>query len=218
MKNWVFFLSFLVASVLFAEGPYASPGITSYQEGEWVGSDHLLQVKMPILVSVEVNSQENVPSISSKEIEKIALETLKNEGIPIGTSFSNSSFQPFLHILILALKAPEAVAFSVNTRLFEEMHSDRIHLNKDIFFQAITWDHQSLHIASDEEFKKELISSVKETLTTFASRLKRFQTQEEMKQKAEETQEEFDKKAAPPDVQKPVFKPYPKTLPPKKSS
>jgi hypothetical protein len=176
----VFLLLFFTGS-LFANGPYISPGVTTYQQKRWVGSDHLLKLQTPIRVAVKVSAQEDVPVVADQEIVQTVLETLQGEEIAVTTDFGEGTFKPFLHFLILALKVSEVVTFSIDERLFEDVQSDRARLGEEMTFQAVTWNYQSLHIAPEADYKRDLLLAVKEAASTFATRLKRFKLEEEQK-------------------------------------
>lgn len=77
---------------------------------------------------------------------------------------------PFLHVLIMVNPIEKGYVAYFGLRLFESVEIKRVVLEPDTAFQAITWEKQTLLIASTEDFKKEMSNLTKELTEDFISR------------------------------------------------
>lgn len=154
-----------------------NPGIVANRDGEWVWSDHLLNLSNNIDISVEITKPENVKiSITNSELKAIVEQIFRKEGInPVASPAAGKPDLPSFHVLILIYPIKDGYACAVTGRLFEEVKVDRIKLDQTVTMQAITWDRSSIHVVSSGKLKDELIESVTEVTTDFVERYRYFQ-------------------------------------------
>lgn len=165
-----------------ADDHYTFPGITAQKDGKWVGSDHLLNLSDSILVDVELNKPDSIKiDISAEKIKETVSKLFKDAGIdPAGKSDPGKPPLPFFQIVVIIYNIPEGYAFSVDGRLFEEVHISRAKLTDGVFMQAITWNTDSIHVASTQKLADELNKSVEDVAQSFIDRYKFFK---DLKQK-----------------------------------
>jgi len=161
---------------LSAEEHYGYPGITALKDGKWVGSDHLLNLPDSILLDVIVSKPEGVDlPISDEKIRAIAVKEFDAAGIdPNGKPVDGKPPLPFFQILVIVYKIPEGYAYSIDGRLFEEVQLPRVKLNPGVTMQAITWNTDSIHVASDQKVSDELETSIAELVRGFTEKYKFF--------------------------------------------
>lgn len=157
--------------------PYTFPGIVGQRKGEWVGSDHLFNLtnRISIAVDIEVAGEIDLP-ITKEEIIERAERIFANYGIVAKAEPEEGKpALPMFHLLIMAHSVPEGVAFSIDARLFEEVDLERIELGRAVTMQAITWDRQSINIASTNVLKNKLDQGIDEMIKGFAERFQFFE-------------------------------------------
>lgn len=154
-----------------------NPGIVANRDGEWVWSDHLLNLSNNIDITVEITKPENINiSITSAELKAIVEQIFRKEGInPVASPAPGKPDLPSFHILILIYPIKDGYSCAVTGRLFEQVTVDRIKLDETVTMQAITWDRSSIHVVSSGKLKDELIESVTEVATDFVERYHYFQ-------------------------------------------
>ncbi len=161
---------------------FSEPGIIGYQNGRWVGSDHLYNLSKDIGVLVEIVHMPDVKTtLDESVIEKIVLDTLRAGGFNANL-LNGGTVPPFPYydVLIITMPMPEGTIAYVGCRLFEEVHLDRVQLAEGVFWQAITWEKQTLVQSSKEDFAKHIYGDVTNMTNYFVQRFKHF---EEMKMK-----------------------------------
>lgn len=169
--------SFLLGVHCHSVDHYGYPGITAQKEGKWVGSDHLLNLPDSILLDVVVSKSEDVDiPVSEASIREIAAKLFSDAGIdPAGASSDASKPPlPFFQILVIIYKIPDGYAFSLDGRLFEEVTLPRVKLSPGVTMQAITWNTDSIHVASSQKLESELNDSVQELVKNFIEKYKFF--------------------------------------------
>jgi hypothetical protein len=158
--------------------PYTFPGIVTYKEGKWLGSDHLLNLPDHISIVVEIVGPENVNfPIKMSDIEnqiKKAFEAAKIT--PSADLASLGGALPFFHLLLLIYNIPDGYVYTINSRLFEEVKLPRIILSEGVTMQAITWDRQEISVSPKSKFKEELEESINAIVNSFIERYKFFKT------------------------------------------
>lgn len=155
---------------------YTFPGITAQKDGKWVGSDHMLNLPDSILVDADLNKPDSIKlDISADKIREIVSKLFKDAGIdPNGKSDEGKPPLPFFQVVVIIYNIPEGYAFSVDGRLFEEVHITRAKLTDGVFMQAITWNTDSIHVASTQRLSEELTKSVEDVTKSFIERYKFF--------------------------------------------
>lgn len=153
------------------------PGIIANREGEWLWSDHLLNLSSNISVSVEIAKGERVHlNVTPEELEAVVGQVFKTAGITAYSSPSISATDlPKFHILIMVFPVRDGFAYALSARLFEPVEVNRIKLDERVVMQAITWERSSIHIISRREFKKDLDSSVRALAKDFVDRYEFFE-------------------------------------------
>lgn len=167
---------------LFALGALASvehygyPGITAQKDGKWVGSDHMLNLSNSVLVELEISKPDDLKVDIPVDKLKDSIDKLfKDAGLdPAGKSELGKPPLPFFQVLVIIYNIPEGYAFSVDGRLFEEVHLTRTKLSDGVFMQAITWNSDSIHVASTQKLQEELQKSIDEVAKSFIERYKFF--------------------------------------------
>lgn len=158
-------------------GPYMLPGITAFKKGQWVGSDNLYNITNNIGVSVEIIKPLGRPiPIDSNTIRNRIAGMFDRAGIiPIAEGKGVKAPLPFFHILIMIYPVEKGYVASINGRLFEPVALARINLDKNITWQAITWEKQDLIIASADLLNEQLFKSIDEITNNFIERFKFFE-------------------------------------------
>lgn len=169
--------SLLLSANLNAIEHYGYPGITAQKDGKWVGSDHLLNLPSSILLDVVVSKADNVDvPVAEDTIRQIAEKEFAAAGIDTkGVTTEGKPPLPFFQILVIIYKIPEGYAFSLDGRLFEEVQLPRVKLSPGVTMQAITWNTDSIHVASTQKLDSELTTSVQDLVKSFIEKYKFFQ-------------------------------------------
>lgn len=155
---------------------YFHPGILVLQNGEWQGSDHLLNLTNQIGIYLTILKPDNldfeIPEDKIKssiefafQASGIKTQTLAYEGRPPLPAFE-------LEIFIYPIERG-FVAFCEG-RLFESVTLSRFRIDPGIAYQAITWEKQSLLVSPTAQFSAQLEKGVKEIAEAFAERFKAY--------------------------------------------
>ena len=98
---------------------YTEPGIVGYQNGRWIGSDHLYNLPKNIGVIVEiVRLPDAKTSLDESIIERNVLDIFRKakfSAYPL-TGGPNPPF-PYYHVLIITMPIPEGKIAYVSCRL-----------------------------------------------------------------------------------------------------
>ncbi|CRX38173.1 hypothetical protein [Estrella lausannensis] len=159
-----------------AEDHYTYPGITAQKDGKWIGSDHMLNLSNSILVELEISKPDDLKiDIPVDQLKSEIEKQFKDAGIdPAGRSESGKPPLPFFQVLVIIYNIPEGYAFSVDGRLFEEVHLTRAKLSEGVFMQAITWNSDSIQVASTQKIQDQLQESIADVTKSFIERYKFF--------------------------------------------
>lgn len=160
-----------------SKDPYSHPGIVAFRDGQWLGSDHLLNLSDHVNVLVELSAPDEVEiPVTAVALTQSIDEIFQKGGItPDAEVKPGKPDLPLFHVLAMIYPIRDGFAFSITASLFEDVKLARINLDENVTMQAITWDRQSINIASTDKFKEELISSVNEMANTFVERYKFFE-------------------------------------------
>jgi hypothetical protein len=151
---------------------YTHPGIVQLSGDRWEGSDHLLNLNGPINVIVEIlkPKDKDIP-LTVESIEKRVNEAFQKADIKTGVDLSSATpGVPFFNVLIIAYPVEKGFAAVVEVRLMEVVNPYRIKLDKDTFFQAVTWEKKSLLVAPTNEFRETVDKTIDELVKTFIER------------------------------------------------
>jgi len=156
------------ASVIFS-----APGIATFQDGQWVGSEDLLNIPKEIGIYVEINKPTTLSLPLSERAIQSEAETLLS-GVRLKPRSAYSLYKgtplPFLHILIMVTQVERGLAVYCAARLFEEVKVDRVQLKPGIIWQAITWEKQELVLLPLELVQKEVQQVVHRLVQSFVDR------------------------------------------------
>lgn len=159
---------------------YFHPGILVLRKGVWEGSDHLYNLSNNIGVYVSViKPQELTLNFSSDDIKKQIEEIFQKVDInPVSKVAANQPALPSFEVEILIYPIERGFVASVSGNLFESVTLDRVKLDEDMTFQAITWAKQTLIVGPKNKFNEQLINAVTDIANSFADR---FETYEKIK-------------------------------------
>lgn len=116
------------------------------------------------------------PTLDQALIEKNVLDLLRNGGFnayPL-TGSPTPPF-PYYHVLIITMPMLEGRIAYVGCRLFEQVFLDRVQLAEGVYWQAITWEKQTLVQSSKEEFADHIYKDVNQITIEFIQRFKHFE-------------------------------------------
>lgn len=168
-------LLLLPLTLFAAPQVYTRPGIVTLQGGSWEGSDHLLNLKGPVNVVVEILKPQNVEvPLSADEIESRITTEFKKVDLTSGNYAVETPGIPFFNILIVAYPVEKGYVASVDARLIEVIEPFRVRIDPSTFFQAVTWEKKSLLVAPTEEFSKTVDKTIDDLVKTFIERVSYF--------------------------------------------
>lgn len=148
---------------------FTQPGIVVLKENGYVGVDHLYNVSGNIPVVVEIVRSEGLAFGASEGqiqgtveayFQRDGINTMANPGVPL----------PFFQVLVMILPSGEGMSAFCAGRLFEKVTLDRVILPQSVYFQAITWEYQTIIYASKEDIDKQIMGVVGEIAQQFVSR------------------------------------------------
>lgn len=153
---------------------YASPGIASLQNGQWVGQDHLYNLTNQIGVYLEFSQPPGVQLTIDEAAIRVSIEqALRKAGIEPRADIlgSNQGPLPFLHFIVVMnpQESGPTAAFCA-CRLFESVFLDRVRLDKGISWQVITWEDENLLLIPTDQLQKTLLSELTDFATAFGTR------------------------------------------------
>ncbi|MCB1114046.1 MAG: hypothetical protein KDK62_04755 [Chlamydiia bacterium] len=156
---------------------YTRPGIVTMQGGVWEGSDHLLNLKGPLNVVVEILKPKNVEiPLSVETIENKIITEFKKMDLVNGNDFSSPTPGiPFFNVLIVAYPVEKGYVALVDARLMEVVDPYRVKLDPRTYFQAVTWEKKSVLVAPSDEFVQTVDKTVDDLVKAFLERVEYFQ-------------------------------------------
>ncbi|MCB1112790.1 MAG: hypothetical protein H7A37_08965 [Chlamydiales bacterium] len=158
-----------------SEGPFTSPGVATYENGQWVGSDHLFNLSNEINVNVDLLLGDHVQLPLTQDEIKKNVEKVFEDAKLVTNPDSNNVPLPYFNMFIMVYSIPEGYAYVVEGRLFEEVKLARVVLDESIHFQAITWERQSINISSEKDFKNNLTNAIAEISKMFTDQYHYFE-------------------------------------------
>lgn len=166
--------------------PYLFPGVVTAKESGWVGSENFFNFPKDLAFEVSINTDSKEAIPLDKEFLKGKLKEILNQAY-YGTEALQTEGKPplpllHLRVLLVPLKIPtllgkkpkEGFIASCSLRLFEEVTLPRVILEKELTFQAITYESETLVISSKEEISKEIQESGEKMVKTFIDKVTKF--------------------------------------------
>jgi uncharacterized coiled-coil protein SlyX len=165
------------ASVRAEQATYFHPGILVSRNGRWEGSDHLLNVSNNIGVYVTfVKLANEALDLTETQIKQQIEKIFEKVNIRPGTMVAEGRPPlPVFEMEILLYPVERGYVACCNGRLFESVTLERFILGPDMAFQAITWEKQSLIVASKAQFIDQLQKSIQAIAEAFAERYQAFE-------------------------------------------
>lgn len=159
---------------LIPSGDYFNhPGVIGSRGGQWVGGDNFTNISHSIALQVNIVKPETLETSFKKEdLQTKIADIFTKSGITINTAASE--YQPplpFFNLMILAYPIQDGMVIALQGRLFESVDLKRVILDKNILFQAITWEQTNLVVAPEEEVEKYLQDAVDQIANSFAGRI-----------------------------------------------
>ena len=151
---------------------YLHPGILVYLNGNWEGSDHLLNISKNIGVYVRIiKPEEEALDINQKELQN-QVETAFGEANIKALTMAAVGKPPLpaFEIEIFVYPIEKGYAAFIDGRLFESVVLDRFKMDPNMAFQAITWEKQTLIVGPKESFAELLSKSVQDVSAAFIAR------------------------------------------------
>ena len=155
---------------------YLDPGIVGMHKGKWVGSDHLLGLSENIGVAIEI-----LPSHMEQEIDKEALKKIlfdKFKEADIAVSDAKEGGLPMFHLMIIVMEGETTGVSLIEGRLLEAVKLERVNLEPEITFQAITWDALDMISFAKKDMRAKIQETATEIAKVFAERYTRFKRAE----------------------------------------
>ncbi len=154
---------------------FAEPGIVTVNENGAVGTDHLYNVPANIPVIVEIVKSDNITlGVTDGQIQSIVESYFQKSGIQPqakpGPPF------PFFQVLVMVLPTSDGMSAYCSGRLFESVTLNRVILPPEVYFQAITWETQTMVSSSKEDIDKQIQSVCIEMTEKFLSRYTFYKT------------------------------------------
>jgi len=150
---------------------FTRPGIIGLIGGAWVGTDHLYGLTHNVgLIGEIIKPNTLTLTITEQSLEKRVEDIFSKGGIVPEFKPTAGDPLPLFHIIVMFIQIPDGVGAYCAGRLFESVKLDRVNLNNKVYFQAITWEDQSLVIASAEQIQEKVDSAVDEIATNFLNR------------------------------------------------
>ncbi len=159
---------------------FPHPGVIFEKNGRWMGDEHLYNLTNNIHVYVEVEKTKGLDvNIDKKKIKDTVAFAFK-QSILIPINVVQNPPLPFFDVVVLIAPIDKGYAFYCTGRLFEAVTLSRVDFDKNVQFQAVTWEKQSLLIVPKDKLMDEILAAVKDIANSFVERYRYF---EEIKQK-----------------------------------
>jgi hypothetical protein len=168
------------ASTVFSE-----PGVGYYSAGQWVGSDYLGNIPKNFRLLVEIVSSISSMKLPSDDLLTNAIsQKLTKATFSPSKSFNSTEVLPFLHLLILVQPIEDrGYAISSTLSFFESVKIDRVLLQSEGEFQAITWEKEVLQVLAIDDASEQLMKTVMGQVDQFISRYQAFDIKSREEQK-----------------------------------
>ena len=175
---------FLTPATLPKKSPqmahYFHPGVLALLNGRWEGSDNLLNLSNQIGVYVKIfKPQTDQPDISEEQIQKLVEGIFQEKNIqPVTMAVEGQAPLPAFEIALFLYPIPTAKGYAVfcSGRLFESVKLNRLVLDPNTDFQAITWEKQQLIVTPSHQLSEQVAKSIQEIARTFTERFQSSQS------------------------------------------
>lgn len=153
---------------------YPHPGIYFKKGGSWVGDDNLFNLDRNIEIIVEIERTKGVTDLDSNHIKELIQNIFKKSTISPRNTGDQPPY-PYYHILIMIAPIQKGYAVYCSGRLFESVALDRSHLDKDVYYQAITWEKQALLVIPSDKLRDDVDKAVSDITNSFVERYRHFE-------------------------------------------
>lgn len=156
---------------------YFYPGIIVNRGGHWDGADHLLNISKQIGVFAEIVRPPNDSlNITQEQIVKEIESIFGQAGIgPVSLGPIDQPPLPAFQIKLFLYPLEGGYVAFCEGRLFESVILQRFNLDPNMAFQAITWERQSLILASKDQVIGNVTNQVKTIAQEFTEIYKSFE-------------------------------------------
>jgi hypothetical protein len=156
---------------------YLHPGILVYLNGEWQGSDHLLNLSSNIGVYVTIlKPQDETLNITQDQLQNEVVKIFEKANIkPLTLASAGKPPLPAFEIEIFLYPIEKGYAACCEGRLFESVTLDRFNMDSNMAFQAITWEKQSLIVGPKSTFAEQLTKNIQEIAEAFTDRFQAYE-------------------------------------------
>jgi hypothetical protein len=165
-----------VANPVPVVATYLHPGILVFHDGQWQGSDHLLNLANNIGIYVTIIKPENADlKVNQEQVTKVVADVFNQVNIkPQTLAAPGQPPLPAFEIQILAYPIEKGFTVAIDGRLFESVQPLRFHLDQGMAFQAVTWEKKSLQVGPESTINEQILKSVQDIAIEFADRFKAY--------------------------------------------
>jgi hypothetical protein len=154
---------------------FPHPGILFEKNGKWLGDDHLYNLTPDIGIFVEVEKAPDVTAqVDEKHIKNLVSYIFEKGSISPKPASEPPPF-PYFHILVMVTGIDRGYSVYCAGRLFESVNVDRINLEKNVYFQVITWEKQALLVIPADKFRDELDIAITDITNNFVERYRHYE-------------------------------------------
>lgn len=166
-----------VASAMADNTYYPFPGDVYQSGGGYSGADQLLNLgtSIPFQVNLIVPGENNVP-VTQDSIAAIVAKVWEQGGL--NQSAPGPGKFRFFTLNVLIYPEKDGFIAAIQGKLFEQVDLNRVRLEKDHLYQAITWEQTKLLVAPRDAFPASLDNAVEEIIKNFVMRLEAFRKSE----------------------------------------
>ncbi len=159
---------------------YLHPGILVFLNGQWEGSDHLLNISNNIGVYVTIVKPESEAlDVTNEQLQK-EVEAIFQQGNikPVIMTAQGRPPLPAFELEVFVYPIEKGYAACCDGRLFESVTLDRFKMDPNMAFQAITWEKQTLIVGPKSTFADQLKQNIQAIAAAF---VERYQAYEKLK-------------------------------------
>ncbi len=148
---------------------YFHPGILVLEQGQWRGSDHLLNLGNQVAVYVEIVKPEGDKlAISQDTIQRNVQALFNSAGLnSVTLAGPDQPPLPAFQIKIFLYPVEQGYSAFCEGRLFESVILKRFNLDPGMAYEAITWQRQSLLVTPSDKAIELIDKQVNEITASF---------------------------------------------------
>jgi hypothetical protein len=155
---------------------FSDPGIATFRQSKWIGSDHLYNLPKQIYVDIELIKQPTVlPELRTEGIRQQIRDLLTASALTVPQAIGTTPPLPLFNMLIYIHQIDKGFVISILARLLEDVELSRIIVEKNFVFQAITWEKQIVILSPAERIQEELNLGIRDLTNNFIDSYKYFQ-------------------------------------------